>query len=114
MCRESAGRAAQPMLPSGKSTLEVARKRRAHEGNLVNPPIQRLKNLTANVIVALEDSGCDRNRRGPAVIAYQSESLLGHQGDPQDLQWAQIARLRDGHVDVPTGEDPVTYPASSQ
>src|SRR5581483_308192 len=102
------------MPSSGKTTIEVAGQRRAHKSDLVSPLIHCFQNLTANVIVVLEDSGCDRNRRGPAVIAYQSESLLGHQGDPQNLQWTQVAWLRDPYIDVPTGEDPVTHPAASQ
>src|SRR5882724_5071431 len=102
------------MLPSVKSTVEVAGERRAHEGDLDGPLIQGLKNLIANVIVVLEDSGCDGNGRGSAAVVDQSKSLLGHQRDAEDLQGAQVARFGDGHADVPTGEDPVTYPASRQ
>jgi hypothetical protein len=41
--------------------------------------------------------------------------LVGDErGDAEDLQWAQIVPFGEGHADVPTGEDPVTHPASGQ
>jgi hypothetical protein len=35
-------------------------------------------------------------------------------GDSDDLQWARIVRFRESHAEVPTGEGPVTHPASGQ
>ncbi|HEX5253944.1 MAG TPA: hypothetical protein VFW69_08735 [Mycobacterium sp.] len=35
-------------------------------------------------------------------------------GDSENVQWAQIVRFGEGYADVPTGEGPVTHPASGQ
>jgi hypothetical protein len=35
-------------------------------------------------------------------------------GDSEDLQWAEIVWLGEGHADVPTSEGSVTYPASGR
>src|ERR1700761_9097000 len=112
MCFECAGCAAKSMLASVESTTEVAGDGRPQEGHLDGALIQRSKNLTSNVIVVLQDSGCDGNGRGYAAIVYRCESLIGDEcGDSEDLQWAEVARFGEGHADVPTGEGPVTHPA---
>ncbi|MHA3023089.1 hypothetical protein ACXPWS_22860 [Mycobacterium sp. BMJ-28] len=74
-----------------------------------------MKNHVANVVVVLEDAGCEGNRRGYAAVVYRSEALMGREaGDSEDLQWAEVTRFGDGHTDIPTGEDPITEPPSGR
>src|SRR4051812_15718473 len=104
---------AKSMLASAESTTEVAGDGRTEQRYLDGPLIQCSKNLTSNMIVALEDSGCDGNGSGCVAVVYGCESLMvDERGDSEDLQWARIVRIGEGHGDVPTGEGTVTHPAA--